>query len=425
MGTRMPIATSRSDQANADVLLWQTGYRIALALTAALVAVSLRLLGRVRLSPIADAAIGRDLADWMLGAVSAAYVLLVLVVRRRVRATRRAGRGLSTLVVLADLSVVFWLVFLLAPPSAYHIALLLSLFSLQLTQVYYGRAPALLMLGAIAATFLLITDVAIGNGAATRWSEALTTLALFLVGALLVTLVQSNLHERLATLVGIFERAEDGDFTLAYDVQGDPRPDAITVVGRAYNRMRTHLASIVETDALSGCLNRRGFEQQFRRELARAARAQTELALLAIDLDHFKQVNDTHGHLVGDRVIAGAGELLRAAARAGDVVARTGGEEFMVLAPGTSLAGAQHLALRLVEAFRRKTFGEPEARVPVTVSVGVVAESVHDEAIAEDLRARADEALYAAKRSGRNRVVLWSHGLDALKLGQGDGAPTR
>ncbi|MFO0095039.1 MAG: GGDEF domain-containing protein, partial [Gemmatimonadaceae bacterium] len=192
----------------------------------------------------------------------------------------------------------------------------------------------------------------------------------------------------------------------------------------AYNRMRTQLATIVLTDPLSGCFNRRGFELQFRRELARAARAQTDVALLAIDLDHFKVVNDTHGHLVGDQVIAEAGELLRVNARAHDVVARTGGEEFTILAPNTTIDGARTLAQRIVEAFQRRTFAEPKARVLVTVSIGVVAAAVPDDSIAEALRSRADEALYAAKRNGRNRVVLWSSGLDAMRLGQRSEFPT-
>ena len=414
-------SSSRYEVANADVLLWQTGYRVALALLAGAIAVALRTAGLLSVSPLVDNTIGRDSADWTLGLVSTMYVVLVLAISRRLKATRHAGRALSTLMVMADLVVVFWLVFLLASPADYHRALLVSLFSLQLTHVYFGRSPALLMLLAISASYLLINDVAIRHGAAIEWSNVLFTLWIFGVGALLVILVQSNLHTRLATLVRIFERAEEGDFDNTYDVSRDIRPDAITVVGRAYNRMRTQLATIVVTDPLSGCFNRRGFEQQYRRELARAARAQTDVALVAIDLDHFKQVNDTYGHLVGDQVIAETGELLRASARTGDVVARTGGEEFMILAPATSVAGAQHLALRIVEAFRRKTFGEPHVRV--TVSVGVVADAVPDESIAEDLRARADEALYAAKRSGRNRVVLWSHGLDALKLGQTGDSP--
>ncbi|MEQ1690484.1 MAG: GGDEF domain-containing protein [Gemmatimonas sp.] len=419
----MAADSPRSEQANADVLLWQTSYRVALALLGGVIAVSLRSAGVLSLSPVADVTIGRDAADWMLGLVSVVYVILVMGIRYRVRQTRRAGRTLSSLMVVADLAVVFWLVFLLAAPRDYHRALLIALFSLQLTHVYFGRTPALLMLMAIAASYLLLIDIAIRHAGDVTWGEALITLSIFGVGAMLVIIVQSSLHQRLDTLVSIFERAEDGDFGNEYDVSADGRPDALTVVGRAYNRMRTQMASIVLNDALSGCANRRGFEQQYRRELARAARSRTDLALVSIDLDHFKQINDTYGHLIGDRVIIETGELLRANARAEDMVARTGGEEFIILAPNTNIAGAHHLALRIVEAFRRRSFGEPEEKIPVTVSIGVVADAVKDESIAEDLRARADEALYAAKRSGRNRVVLWSHGLDALRLGQpGEGA---
>ncbi|WP_373069014.1 diguanylate cyclase [Gemmatimonas sp.] len=411
----------RTDVANADILLWQTGYRLVLALVAGIMAVGLRNAGILTLSSVAYVTVGPDSADRVLGLVAATYVVLVTSIRALVQRTRAAGRTLSTLMVVADLMVVFLLVFLLAEPNDYHRGLLLALFSLQLTHVYFGRAPALLLLAAIAAAFLLINDIAQDYSNAVSWPEALTTLGFFGLGSLLVIRVQSKLHERLGTLVAIFERAEEGDFTNSYDVAADKSPDAITTVGRAYNRMRTQLASIVQTDPLSGCYNRRGFEQQYRRELARAARTQTDVALIAIDLDFFKQVNDTHGHLVGDQVIAETGELLRASARTDDIVARTGGEEFMILAPNTSAAGAQHLALRVVEAFRRRTFAEPKAKVAVTVSVGVVSDTVPDESIAEALRARVDEALYAAKRSGRNRVVLWSHGLDALRRGQTSG----
>jgi diguanylate cyclase (GGDEF)-like protein len=406
----------RSEQANADVLLWQTRYRVALALLAGALAVALRTVGIVSLSPVAEATIGTNVADWMLGLVSVVYVVFVLGMQRWVQRTRRVGHTLSTAMVLADLAVVFWLVFLLSTPQDYDRALLVALFSMQLTHVYFGRLPALLMLVAIAVLYMLLVDIAIRFGGDVRWSEAFTTITIFGVGALLVTRVQSNLHRRLANLVAIFERAEEGDFASEYAVSDDMLPDAITMVGRAYNRMRSQLATIVLRDPLSGCFNRRGFEQQYRRELARAARTHTDLALLSIDLDHFKQINDTYGHLVGDQVISETGELLRASARADDLVARTGGEEFVILAPNTSVAGAQNLALRIVEAFRRRTFGEPNARAAITVSIGVVADSITSESIAEDLLSRSDEALYAAKRSGRDRVVLWSHGLNALRL---------
>ncbi|MBL0940757.1 MAG: GGDEF domain-containing protein [Gemmatimonadaceae bacterium] len=400
--------TARSDTTTADVLRWQTNHRIALALIAGAVSVGLRTVGFLHLSPVADAVVGPEMADWYLGLVPVSYAILVIAIRGWVQRQRSAGQALSTLMAVADLVVVFWLVFLLASVENYHLGLFLALFSLQLTHVYFGRAPALLTLAATAAAYLLLNDIADRHGAVIRWGEVLITLAIFGTGALLVTRVQSNLHERLGALVRMFDRAQEGDFGTSYDVSADRRPDAITAVGRAYNRMRTELASIVLTDPLSGCFNRRGFEQQYRRELARAARAQTPLALLAIDLDHFKQVNDTHGHLVGDKVIAGVGELLRASARQDDVVARTGGEEFTILAPNTSLEGAQQLAQRVVEAFHRRPFGDSVNRIPVTVSIGVAADNVRDDGMGEALRARADEALYAAKRTGRNRVVTWS-----------------
>ena len=97
-------------------------------------------------------------------------------------------------------------------------------------------------------------------------------------------------------------------------------------------------------------------------------------------------------------------------------ISRGGGQISSTLAPGTGVAGAQHLAVRVLEAFRRTSFGGPAHRIVVTVSIGVVSDSVPDESIAEDLQARADEALYAAKRTGRNCVVLWSHGLESLRL---------
>lgn len=421
----MQADSARYEQGNADVLLWQSGYRLAFALFAAVLAVGMRTIGSLSLSPIADRVLGQSVADWMVGLISVLYVLLVLAIRRHVTVRRKASVTTATLMVVADVTMVFWCVFLLAAPEDYERALLIALFSLQLTHVYFGRRPALLMLVAIAAGFLFINDIAIQQGAPNvGWQQVMLTLGMFGVGAFLVITVQSSLHERLAALVSIFEQAEDGDFSHAYDVSGDPRPDSITVVGRAYNRMRSHLASVVLTDPLSQCLNRRGFQQQFRRELARAARTQTDIAVVALDLDHFKQVNDTYGHLVGDQVIMETGELLRANARAGDIVARTGGEEFVILAPGTGIAGAQHLGFRVLEAFRRKTFGGPKENIAVTVSIGIVADSVPDENIAEDLIARSDEALYAAKRTGRNRMVLWTHGLETLRLGKTDNSET-
>jgi diguanylate cyclase (GGDEF)-like protein len=419
------MATDRpgDDRAAADVLLWQTGYRLALALGVGLVAVSLRTAGFLALSEVADQGIGSDTADWLLGLITSGYAAFVLVIRRWITRRQRAGIALSTVMVIADMALVFCVVFLLASPENYDVGLFIALVSLQLTHVYFGRAPALLMLAVIGLGYLALNEVAIAFGGAVSWDRALFRVAIFSFGGLLLTRVQTNLQARLGRLESLFQRAEEGDFSDSYDVAADARPDAITGVGRAYNHMRTQLAGIVLTDPLSGCFNRRGFELQYKRELARAARTNTELALIALDLDHFKQINDTHGHLIGDQVITETGALLRDSARTEDVVARTGGEEFIVLAPNTSADGAVLLAQRIAEAFRQRTFGQPKARVLLTVSAGVVADGVPDDSIAEALRARADESLYAAKRSGRNTVVRWTPSLGATRVTGQHAAP--
>jgi diguanylate cyclase (GGDEF)-like protein len=179
--------------------------------------------------------------------------------------------------------------------------------------------------------------------------------------------------------------------------------------------VRLQLASMVLTDPLTGCLNRRGFDQALAREVARSLRAGSELALLALDLDHFKMINDTYGHLAGDDVLRAAGALLNQAARAGDVVARQGGEEFAVLLPDTGAAGAFQFASRLCDIVRAHPFAITQADAPIriTTSIGVVAGAPDRDGKCSALfSARADVALYAAKRSGRDRVRAWSAHLE-------------
>lgn len=150
------------------------------------------------------------------------------------------------------------------------------------------------------------------------------------------------------------------------------------------------------------------------REVSRGMRGKKEIAVLAIDVDLFKRINDEYGHLTGDEVIREVGELLRDTAREVDVVARFGGEEFTILAPDSGDEGALILAERVLHAFRDHKFRSLPPNVRITTSIGVAADLARDDEVAKTLLARADEALYVAKRNGRNRAVLWHAGMRAF-----------
>jgi diguanylate cyclase (GGDEF)-like protein len=175
---------------------------------------------------------------------------------------------------------------------------------------------------------------------------------------------------------------------------------------------------MVLTDPLTGCVNRRGFDQELARELARATRANTEFSLLALDIDFFKNVNDTRGHMAGDSVLREIGALLKQSRRAGDVVARTGGEEFSIILPDTAPAGAHLVATRLCDAVRAQEFLPGKKPVHLTISIGVVSKSadLHDDVV-DEIKKRADDALYHAKRSGRDCVRIWTSALAPRRSG--------
>lgn len=162
------------------------------------------------------------------------------------------------------------------------------------------------------------------------------------------------------------------------------------------------LASI---DALTGCLNRRAFMERLDRELDRVGRYGTELSILMIDLDRFKDVNDSRGHLVGDTVLRQLGDLLRREVRSVDLAARYGGEEFIIVLPDTTPDGAMAFAERLRKRVLSRNFAEAGDPLNISVSIGVAHVGRDGEAFEpETLIARADEALYRAKKDGRNRV---------------------
>jgi two-component system cell cycle response regulator len=161
-----------------------------------------------------------------------------------------------------------------------------------------------------------------------------------------------------------------------------------------------HLA---ETDPLTGCFNRRALMERLEQEMDRAARYATMLTGMMVDIDNFKQINDTYGHLVGDRVLKQLAQLLRREQRSVDIVARYGGEEFVVLLPETTSGESRGFAERILKRVAEHDFGEPGTPVRVTISIGVA--SYPDERVSDgqSLLRLADGHLYRAKSEGRNR----------------------
>lgn len=169
--------------------------------------------------------------------------------------------------------------------------------------------------------------------------------------------------------------------------------------------LHQQLQAAARTDAKTGLLNAGAWQREADTELARAQRSAEPLALLLIDLDHFKRVNDTYGHLVGDQVLLGVATTLCNQLREYDVIGRFGGEEFVVLLPGADTVEACRVAERLRTRIRRLAVPAEDGTVNVTVSVGISLFRTHGHDLIE-LLASADLALYRAKESGRDRVCL-------------------
>jgi diguanylate cyclase (GGDEF)-like protein len=186
------------------------------------------------------------------------------------------------------------------------------------------------------------------------------------------------------------------------------------VLGRAADRLaedrralriaNRQLRRLSQVDALTGLLNRGAIDARLEEETLRSRREHTALSLIMLDIDHFKRVNDEHGHVRGDEVLRALAQRVRKLARTTDIVGRYGGEEFLLVLPHTGNVEAEGLAERL----RAHVAETPVAGLPLTASFGVTTcpsgESLPPLALVE----RADSALYRAKNAGRNRVAAFS-----------------
>ncbi len=177
---------------------------------------------------------------------------------------------------------------------------------------------------------------------------------------------------------------------------------------KRFQQELTHLAS---RDSLTGLFNRRRFEEELNLEIGRSRRGDYSSAVLFLDLDHFKDVNDVLGHAAGDELLTRFSELLLSQVRETDVVARLGGDEFTVILPHTDIEGAREFGEKLLDAIGREEMNVNGQAMPMTASVGI-ARITEDGQTQEELLASADMAMYQAKEAGRNRVCDYGGELD-------------
>jgi diguanylate cyclase (GGDEF)-like protein len=171
----------------------------------------------------------------------------------------------------------------------------------------------------------------------------------------------------------------------------------------ARTRLFEHVEKLATLDELTGLVNRRSFNQQLATRLREAQRYRKHISLLLVDVDHFKKVNDAHGHPAGDAVLRGVAGVAASQARETDIVARYGGEELALVLPETDSAGARAIAERLRAAVASTNHPTDKGHLRVTISLGI-ATWPGDGAAPEELIEAADKALYRAKQAGRNRV---------------------
>ena len=377
-----------------DALLWQRGVRYASLV--ALVALSL---GFGRADPL------RALLP--ICGVAFAYVLTVLLVGDAVRRSGiRHGSRLPALLVTADVLAIGAIVWLTGAPGDAARILVATMLVVQFAVFYFGRALGAYAAVASAVAYLVVALELPATVAGPRptLGEAVFTVGLFgLVSGVLVS-AYGGFRARMNQLRLFCKLVEEGDLAPPITLGREKRPDDLTLLAKSFDAMRGRLAEQIGTDSLTGCLNRRALETRLRAEWRQAKRRGTTVAVLAIDLDHFKQINDTRGHPFGDIVLQELAGIMKSTARDTDAVARIGGDEFVIVLPDTGWQGA----LTFAERMRRKvddfSFGTATIPTGITISVGVALARGTDPISPEMLLQEADRSLYKAKSGGRNRI---------------------
>ena len=179
---------------------------------------------------------------------------------------------------------------------------------------------------------------------------------------------------------------------------------------RELRKINRELEDLAVTDPLTGLYNRRYFDQRYCEELKRARRHKTPIAIMMVDLDRFKDINDTYGHQVGDEVLVSAAHCLKETVRGSDFLARFGGEEFVVVILQATAEGVIPAAIRIRMMIQNASTNTDRGVIQTTASIGICCFDPAEEDLEDgELLRRADEALYEAKNKGRNQVVLYGH----------------
>jgi diguanylate cyclase (GGDEF)-like protein len=377
-----------------EALLWQQWVRYLGLL--ALVAMTL--------------AFGRDGISRMLlpvAGVSLAYVVCVALTAQVVRRAKIVHDvRLPAFLITADVLAVSALIWISGSPSDSARMLVLGLLIVQLAVFYFGRALGSYSAVITGIAYLIVALVLPHAPESVRppISQVAFTLGLFGVVSGVLISAYGSFRARMNHLRLFCKLVEEGDLTPALALGGDKRPDDLTLLAKSFDEMRTRLAEQIGTDPLTGCLNRRALETRLRAEWRQAKRRGSTVAVLAVDLDHFKQINDTRGHPFGDVVLQEVSGIMKATARDTDAVARVGGDEFVIVLPDTGWQGALTFAERLRRKVDDFSFGAATGAIDLTVSVGVALARGTDPISPEMLMHDADRSLYKAKSGGRNRI---------------------
>lgn len=303
---------------------------------------------------------------------------------RAQRASRPVYSELNNLIVdsvifgwwISTLGFSLWITFILGVGTAMNLVVFRGVIGL--LQAFAGLGAGIL-LGGVTGGFYLQPDI--------HWLT--TTFAVAFISIYLLRIGHLSFH-RNASLRRTRERQRITEMELKRQIGEN-------------HALQEKLVEQANRDPLTGLYNRRYLEDSLSREMSRCLREKEPLSLVMIDLDHFKAVNDIHGHAAGDRILIKMANVLLSLCRASDIVCRIGGEEFLVVLPGTDLDAATTRA----EEYRRTLESAPlepgESNIPVTLSAGVACS--YGETEPQDLIRQADQALYEAKETGRNRVI--------------------